>query len=815
MGWHRRTAETLMPLMRRSTQRQTTAPIGAQRDLQSVRIVISRRADVLWQADASGAVTGIAECRPALPERPGELDEAEVVQVELLWRKAVLCAQRFSAVYHIRIPGSQALRNFLIQAVPVFSNSDEVRYWSGHATEVDRFSDAGTRFISEAAAVLSSSLSRSTIVNRLIEASIDQFCDLCAVHTLEDDGSVTLEGIADRRRGVNLPPEALEQTAGEALRARQPLLLFSGAPGEPTDEKFCEFARISKLRSAIVVPLSVGPTCIGTLSFLESERRSSFAARELDVALVVARQLAMALENIKTFEREQSTTERFRFLARITERLFTTLDTRKTLALLMDGLAERFADYALAAKLTDGRLRTIAESGTRASLRVDGDREIIASLLDRRGGPLDETFRPRSWMTAPLFSGDSIYGAIVCSSNGRRYDRNDLELLEEVGRRASLVIAHAEGLARERQLIQTIQEATLPAQLANIAGATLSAIYRPAASEVQVGGDWYDAFDIDDHRILLTVGDVTGHGLEASIVMGKLRHAINVVALYESNPARILDAAEGILLRRYPDSVATAFAAILDSRSRTISYASAGHPYPLLRRRDGTIKELEAEGLPLGLRSAGPATMPVTERLADAALLAFYTDGLTEATRDPLAGEMLLREAIGSDAVFYVANPAQFVETYCLRRQAPDDVAILVLNFVQSQRWTFESGDWHAARQTRHEFVARLEAGASAQSDLKAAELIFGELTASVAQHAAGALDIALDWTATNAVLHVIDRGEGYAAKERGEPADLPTEQGRGLWVAGRLGAQLSVEILPGFGTHVRAVLPVSPSVSS
>ena len=292
--------------------------------------------------------------------------------------------------------------------------------------------------------------------------------------------------------------------------------------------------------------------------------------------------------------------------------------------------------------------------------------------------------------------------------------------------------------------------------------------------------------------------------------MGKVRHAINVVALYENNPARILDAAEGILLRRYPGAVATAFAAIFDTRSRTLCYANAGHPYPLLRRHDGTIQELEAEGLPLGLRTAGTPASPITERLHDAALLTFYTDGLTEATRDPLAGELLLREAIATDAVFFVESPAQFVETYCLRRQAPDDVAILVLNFVRSQRWTFESGDWHAARRARHEFVASLEASGCAPGDIRASELIFGELTANVAQHAVGPLDVALDWAGRNAVLHVIDRGEGYAECERREPADLLTETGRGLWLVGRLGAQLKVELLPGFGAHVRAILPVS-----
>ncbi|MGA2760538.1 MAG: SpoIIE family protein phosphatase [Candidatus Cybelea sp.] len=813
--------------MKRLAKPGLDLPAAAEHDLQSVRMVVSRTADVLWQADASGAVNGITLCRPALPERAGELDEAEIAQVELLWRKAVLCAKRFSAVYHVRTAGSAALRNFLIQAIPIFSGSDEVLHWSGHATEVDRFADAGTRFISEATAVLSSSLNRSTIVNRLIDASLEEFADLCAVHTLQEDGSLTLEGFADRRADVKLPPETLAQPVAEALRSRQPLLLLSGALREPTDEKLKDFVAISKMRSGMIVPLFVGTTCTGTLSFLESERRSSFAAREFDIALVVARQLAMALENIRTFEREQLVTERFRFLGRITERLFATLDSKKTLALLLDGLNEEFADYALAAKLTDGRLRTIAEAGSKAGLHAESERQIIASLLGRRSilagatldsvsgprlkaGPLEETARPRSWMMAPLFSGDSIYGAIVACSNTRQYDRSDLEMFEEIGRRASLAIAHAEGLARERQLIQTIQEATLPTHLAKVAGAKLSAIYRPAASEVQVGGDWYDAFDLDDHRVLLTVGDVTGHGLEASIVMGKIRHAINVVALYENNPARILDAAEGILLRRYPAAVATAFAAIFDTRSRTISYANAGHPYPLLRRHGGTITELEAEGLPLGLRSAGEPAKPITERLDDAALLAFYTDGLTEATRDPLAGELLLREAIASDAVFFVESPAQFIETYCLRRLAPDDVAILVLNFVRSQIWTFESGDWHAARRARHEFVAGLEAAGCTRAEVKASELIFGELTANVAQHAVGPLDVALHWTGRSAVLHVVDRGEGYATSERTEPTDLLTEHGRGLWLVGRLGAQLNVELLPGFGTHVRAMLPLS-----
>jgi serine phosphatase RsbU (regulator of sigma subunit) len=753
----------------------------------------------LWQADPAGVVTGITLCRPTLPESGGQLDESEVAQVEHLWSKAVRCAERFSAVYHVRSPGSTTLRNFLVQAVPLFDNRDEVLYWSGHATEVERFADRGTRFISEATAVLSSSLNRSTIVNRLIDASLELFCDCCAVHTIDEDGSRRLEGFADRRAEGTFAPEALEPAVREALGSREPLLRFSGALREPIDKK---------LRSLVVVPLVVGASCIGAITFVESERPASFAARELDVAVVVGRQLALALENIKTFEREQHITERFRFLARITERLFTTRESNKMLTLLLDGIVERFADCALAASLADGGLQIIAAVGGAAALREEAQRELVTALRERRSilngllrtGLLAETARPLSWMMVPLYSGPAVFGAIVCCSNRHQYDAADLELLEEIGRRASLALEHAESFARERRLIETLQQATLPAQLATVRGASLSAIYRPAASEVQVGGDWYDAYDLDEHRVLLTVGDVTGHGLEASIVMGKLRHAINVVAMYESDPSRILDAAERILLRRYPATVATAFVAIFDSRGRTLTYANAGHPYPLLRFADGRIEELEAQGLPLGLRSIAESVAPTTIALDDAALLTFYTDGLTEATRDTLAGEQLLRQAMETQAIFFVENPAEFVERYCLRGQSPDDVAVLVLNFVAASHWRFDCLDWRAARLARREFVEQLESRAHAGSDIRAAELIFGELAAYLAQHAEGPLEIALEWRASDAVLHVIDRVTD----------DSQTTQNRGLWLVGRLGAQVSVEPLPGFGTHVQAVLPVT-----
>jgi sigma-B regulation protein RsbU (phosphoserine phosphatase) len=769
-----------------------------ERSLCSIRMVISRACDVLWQSDPSGAVTNVVVCRPARPESQGRLDETEVAQVDQLWRKALRCAERFSAVYHARAPGSTTSRNFLVQAVPIFDNRDEVLYWSGHATEVERFADAGTRFISDAAAALASSLNRATIVNRFIEAATADFADGCAIYTY-DAAPPQLEGFTDRRSPATLGADSLAKPVEEALRSKQPLLMLAGTTPAPP----------AGVRSLLAVPLLSGTSCVGAALFFESERRASFAAREYDVAVVVARQLAMALENIKTFERELHVTERLRFLARITDRLFATLDPAETLSLLLEEIVERFADYATAAKLNGDSLDVLARAGTDASLHEETEREIVEHLVARRSllngtllksGPLREAVRPLSWMMVPLYTGDTVYGAIVACSNSRHYDAEDLELLEEVGRRASLALDHAESLGRERRLIQTLQHATLPPLLAKVEGATLSAIYRPASSEVQVGGDWYDAFDLDDHRVLFSVGDVTGHGLEASAVMGKLRHSINVVAIYEPNPARVLDAAERILSRRFPAAVATAFVAIFDTRTLTLAYANAGHPYPLVRSRDGSIKELEADGLPLGLRSVGEPGSPVVERLSEPALLTFYTDGLTEATHDTLLGERLLHEAVGSQAILYVENPARFIEEYCLRDQSPDDVAILAVNFLKCRRWKFESRDWNAAKLARREFAVALEAAGIPERSVKNGELIFGELSASIAEHSEGPVEIALEWRAGAPVLHVIARGDDYARREYDHD----------LWLAGRLGARIEVEVLPGFGAHITAAMSAS-----
>jgi GAF domain-containing protein len=675
-----------------------------------------------------------------------------------------------------------------------------------------------------------------SLAERVAQVAVEGFCDLCVVHLLDEIGGMLLAAALDRRtercaEGAEAVTLALAANDGPLQ-----LALRSGEVVRTEAASAHQLLTETQTRSLIAVPLSVGSINVGLLSLFERSRERPFGEREADVALVAGRHVSAALDHLRALERERHVAERLRFVSRVTDQLFRSLDKPGMLASLLSAIVSDFADGALAATLGSGELRLVAAAGTRTPREALDEQmgtrpftdpieaQLVAAIGERRPQvqaemPLGATLlrpslaellgtpTPHAWIAVPMSLGESSRGAIICWSSERSYDSADLVLLEEIARRASLALEHAESFARERRLTQTLQQATLPSHLATVPGATLSAIYSPAAHEEQVGGDWYDTFDLDDHRILLTVGDVSGHGLPASIVMGKLRHALNVVGMYEENPSRILDVAEQIVMRRFPQAVATAFVAVLDLRAQTMRYANAGHPYPLVRKSDGTIRELGAAGgLPIGLRTLARAEPPCTASLAGVDLLVLYTDGIVEAQHDYAGGQRRLIETLGRDAIFFVRDAAAFVKTSCVDGEAPDDIAVLVLNFAASDRWSFSSEDPRAARAVRAAFFSRLwerDPGV----DLDATKVIFGELIANVARHAPGPVDIGLAARDGAAVLHVVDRGSGYASAGI-SGASTFAEHGRGLWLIDRLGGKLSVEPLPHYGSHVSVQLP-------
>ncbi len=233
---------------------------------------------------------------------------------------------------------------------------------------------------------------------------------------------------------------------------------------------------------------------------------------------------------------------------------------------------------------------------------------------------------------------------------------------------------------RERRVATTLQRAFLTQTLPAVDGFAFDAVYRPSEREAAIGGDWYDAFALDDERIVVSIGDVAGHGLDAAVVMGNVRQAIRVVArVVEADPTAMLDAVDRTLRRDSPKTMVTAFIGIIDTRARTLTFASAGHPPPLMFAND-EISELTHRGLPLGLRDAAESGPAATIALPESGMIVLYTDGLIESTRDTDEGERRLSEALASVAESRTEFPAEEIQRLVLREGANDDVAVLTLH---------------------------------------------------------------------------------------------------------------------------------------
>lgn len=238
-------------------------------------------------------------------------------------------------------------------------------------------------------------------------------------------------------------------------------------------------------------------------------------------------------------------------------------------------------------------------------------------------------------------------------------------------------------LATQTAVAETYQRASLPTTLPTVPGLRFDAQYRASADALLVGGDWYDVFALPGRRVAVAIGDIAGHGLRAAVVMNKVRQSARAVALWEAragvpDPVAVLDAMEDALQAEDPELMATAIFGVIDVEERVLRYACAGHPPPLVRGRDGSVRELPASGTPLGWKFDLPRTAS-TLPLEALDLIVFYTDGVVEGTKDGLEGLRRLTETIA--AVDAASDAAAATTILKATQPTPrDDAAMLVVH---------------------------------------------------------------------------------------------------------------------------------------
>ncbi|MDQ2907775.1 MAG: SpoIIE family protein phosphatase [Candidatus Eremiobacteraeota bacterium] len=384
--------------------------------------------------------------------------------------------------------------------------------------------------------------------------------------------------------------------------------------------------------------------------------------------------------------------------------------------------------------------------------------------------------------------------------------------------------AQQEAFERTQRVAQTLQSVYLPAVLPHTAQVRIDSIYLPAEHDALIGGDWYDAVQLPDGRFLISIGDVAGHGLDASVTAGRLRQTIVALAFENGDPANILNSVNRILRFQEPAVFATAIVGFLDSGCTTWTYAAAGHPAPLLAyTNERPACELPLGGLPLGVQDHLELVCHEVEIRHDA-VLALYTDGFTEFDRNVAAAEERLRAAVarlvGDTAV---THPAAAVKEAVLDgAPTSDDAALLIVQFstviedslrsaptMLVKEWRFHSSDAWTARTSRHELIDFIRRFADPAASVFEAELILGEILANTVEHAPGLVEIRIDWTSAKPVVTVRDTGPGLRQLGGKLPEDLASEHGRGLFLVNALADDVSVSRVHGFGTELRAVLPL------
>jgi serine phosphatase RsbU (regulator of sigma subunit) len=409
-----------------------------------------------------------------------------------------------------------------------------------------------------------------------------------------------------------------------------------------------------------------------------------------------------------------------RLLGRAGELFATSLSYERTLDRVAELCVPEFADLCMIDLLEGGQIRRAAVAATDA----DQARELLATRRRRALDPdaatgiaavirtgaaelhpdvdpavfardaaspehadLIARLGVRSAIFVPMTARGRTFGAItLCvGPSGRVFDESDLYLAEQLAARCAIAIDNARLFRERTRIARTLQESLLPPVLPELPGVDVGARFHAAGAGYEVGGDFYDVFEIGGGSFGTTIGDVCGKGADAAAVTALARYTLRATALRERSPAETLRTLNEAMLkqggdRRFCTVLYVRFDPLPAGMRATIS--SAGHPLPLVLRTGAEPSDAGAHGTLLGV-VPDPDLHDVAVDLKPGDALVLYTDGVTEA-RAPkrVWGSNDLAGFVGQHEPLRAAAIAERIERGALSAQADeprDDVAIVVI----------------------------------------------------------------------------------------------------------------------------------------
>jgi serine phosphatase RsbU (regulator of sigma subunit)/anti-sigma regulatory factor (Ser/Thr protein kinase) len=413
----------------------------------------------------------------------------------------------------------------------------------------------------------------------------------------------------------------------------------------------------------------------------------------------------------------------------------------------------------------------------------------------------------RSMLGVPLIAGGTLIGVLhVGSYRDRTFDDDAVLLLELAADRLAAAAQSATALA-ERQAARVLQRSLLPSNPLMHPHLDFASRYVPA-ERGDIGGDWYDAFELPTGEVWVMTGDVVGHGLQPAIIMGRLRSTLRAYALLRMSPEDVLRAANRKFDVFEPGAMATVVCGVLAPPFDEFRMCSAGHPPPVLAH-PGAEPELlvSPPSPPLGVI---PELEPSSTRwsLGDGSTLVFYTDGLVERKGECITdGIERLRVAVHGGAPERLCT--QIMETMIGRYQPADDVAVLALR-VRAPRTRSASPPVTAEPR-----LARSELFACEADSVRSARVFVAECVGQLGLRRLPEVQLMVSELATNSIKHscsrfdvTVERLDGVRVRVEvrdfgpGLPelfdADSDADGGRGLHIVDLLSETWGVATRPG-----------------
>ncbi|MFJ9924250.1 SpoIIE family protein phosphatase [Streptomyces rubiginosohelvolus] len=505
-------------------------------------------------------------------------------------------------------------------------------------------------------------------------------------------------------------------SCGTAAHRRTPVIVTDIAT-DPFWDDFRDLAGKAGVAACWSTPiLARDGSLLGTFAMYHRVPR---APQEADLALarVFAGTAALAIERHRAQQaqqaaeaREKAARDDLAFLLEASTALSVDLDAAQALKRLAASCVPRLAPLCAIDVIESGRVRRVATAAS-----TQHERDLLASHIPVYDAADDAVARvlasgtsevarrtptgPGPWndlgvtgyLCVPLTDRDGVFGTVTLLSSGEHiFDGHTVALAEDLASRAALAARNARQYTHRAALARDLQAGLLLPGLPDVPGAEVATYYHPAGEGLDIGGDFYDVFPLEDGRWGFVLGDVCGRGAIAATTTALVRHTARAVAPLLPGPGTVVEAINKALLNR-PRSHGTGFVTLVygqltpTSHGLDVELVRAGHTLPLHLDTDHSVHPIDAPGILLGISPQTHLT-PHRLHLHPGESLVLYTDGTTEARRHDgeLFGDQRLANALATapnrpTAQTVIDTINQAVHTFADSKDIDDDQAILVL----------------------------------------------------------------------------------------------------------------------------------------